>query len=148
MYKIDNVEILINELNRMESNKINAVFISPSNYHSHNVRLAKPNILFYLCFYISSGVYRKLRNATKLNGLQIDYNQVPYDSKISYLFKKGYRFINYESFEIFSSNYIKSLNCKLFDETFINAGEDVDVSLKLSLNPEKIAVIDYKIGII
>ena len=32
------------------------------------------------------------------------------------------------------------------DETFINAGEDGELSLKLSLNPEKTATIDYRIG--
>lgn len=146
MYKIDDISVLYKQLTNLNNKNINTVYTKPSNYHSHNVRFAKPNILFYLYFYISSGIYRNLRGATKLNGLQIEYDQVPYDSKISYLFKKGYKFINYESFGIFSSNYIRSLDCKLLDETFINAGEDVDVSLKLSLNQERLAVIDYKIG--
>jgi hypothetical protein len=147
MCKIDVVSILIEKLKMLDNRNINVVFTKPSNYHSHIVRLAKPNLLFYLYLYISNKNFSiKLLGVTRTNDLKVTYDQVPYDSKISYLFKKGYRFINYESFGIFSSNYIKSFNCELLDETFINAGEDVDLSLKLSLNPEKTATIDYKIG--
>jgi len=147
MYKIDDVEILINELNRMEPKKINGIFTNPSSYHSHYVRMAKANFLFYIYFFITNkNMFRNFRKIIKKNKLNIIYDQVPFDSKISYLFKKGYNFINYESFGIFSYTYIYSINGKLFDETFINAGEDVDVSLKLSLEPNKIGMINYKIG--
>ena len=147
MYKIDDVEILINELNRMEPKKINVIFTNPSSYHSHYVRMAKANFLFYIYFYITNkNMFRNFRKILKENKLNIVYDQVPFDSKISYLFKKGYNLINFESFGIFSYNYISSINGELFDETFINAGEDVDVSLNLSLQPNKIGMINYKIG--
>ena len=147
MYKLDNVSVLIEKLKTLDNRNINVLYTKPSNYHSHIVRFAKPNLLFYLYFYISNkNFYRKLRNVARSNDLKVTYDQVPYNSKISYLFKKGYRFINYESFGIFSSNYIRLINCELFDETFINAGEDVDLSLKLSLNPENTTTIDYRLG--
>lgn len=147
VYKIDDVNILIDELNKMEPTKLNAVFTSPSDYHSHPVRMARPNFLFYIYFFITNeDMFRNFRKIIKKNNLNIIYDQVPFDRKISYLFKKGYDFINYESFGIFSYGYIQSVNGELFDETFINAGEDVDVSLKLSLEPNKIGMINYKIG--
>ena len=89
---------------------------------------------------------RKLNTVIKRNGLAIIYDQVPYDSKITHLFKRGYSFINHESFGIFSTEYLRSLDFNLFDETFINAGEDVDISLKLSFAKERSAIVDYKIG--
>ena len=146
MYKIDDISVLQKQLESINNKKIDTVFTKPSNYHSHPVRFAKPNKLYYLYFYFFSIISRKLNKVIKQNGLTFSYHQVPYDSKISYLFKRGYPFVNHESFGIFSSEYLRSLNFNLFDETFINAGEDVDVSLKLSFAKERSVIVDYNIG--
>ena len=56
------------------------------------------------------------------------------------------RFSCFMDFGIFSASYVKSLSCKLFDESFINAYEDHDISLKFYLQHLNYAVINYRIG--
>ena len=55
-----------------------------------------------------------------------------------------YTFYNFEAFGIFSSIWLKN-RLGLFDETYINANEDHEVSIHLSLEKEKIAWIEYGI---
>ena len=59
--------------------------------------------------------------------------------------KRVYSFYNFEAFGIFSYEWLKHRS-GLFDETYINAHEDIDTSILLSKEPEKIAWINYGIN--
>ena len=63
-----------------------------------------------------------------------------------YIYKKGFNYRCFMDFGIFSASYVKSLSYKLFDESFINAYEDHDISLKFYLQHLNYAVINYRIG--
>ena len=64
----------------------------------------------------------------------------------SHLFKKGYEYTAIQDFAIFSTNWVNLHAGNIYDETFINAAEDTDLSLKFSLNPASVGRIKYKIG--
>jgi hypothetical protein len=59
---------------------------------------------------------------------------------------KRYDFINFSDFAIFSGKWIKEMGGKIFDETYINGVEDIDVSIYLNKNRENFTFIDYRIG--
>ena len=63
-----------------------------------------------------------------------------------YIYKKGFNYRCFMDFGIFSASYVKSLSYKLFDESFINAYEDHDISLKFYLQHLNYAIINYRIG--
>ena len=68
------------------------------------------------------------------------------DNKIGEIFfKKIISYYNFEAFGIFSSEFIKREN-EVFDEYYINAHEDQDLSIRISVEPEKIAWIEYGIS--
>ena len=143
MYKIDDIEVLKNKLLKINNNEIYCVFTKPSKYHSSPERIAERNILFYF-YYLKNRYSRAILKLIKK--FNIKYSMCPISGKFSMLFKKGYEYLEIQDFAIFSSNFIKITEGKIFDETFINGAEDTDLSLKLSLNPNKITIIDYKIG--
>ena len=58
--------------------------------------------------------------------------------------KRIYSFYNFEAFGVFSIEFINN-NSQLFDETYINAHEDQDVSIVLSKEPMRISWINYRI---
>ena len=58
--------------------------------------------------------------------------------------KKLYKYTNFEAFGIFSSLWLRNRQV-LFDETYINAHEDQDVSILQNKKPTKIAWINYRI---
>ena len=49
-------------------------------------------------------------------------------------------------FVIFSSNLFKKFDNFYFDETFINAAEDSDLSFKIKINKIKYKIINYQIS--
>ena len=139
MYKIDDINVLIEQLSTINNQEIDVVFTQPSIYHSKPERTAELNIL--------GKIYFKYKHILKLyNKFGIKYNFCPPSGRFSKLFKKGYLHLEINDFGIFSGNFLKMFNGYLYDETFINGGEDSDISLKFSMNPKKRAIINYKIG--
>ena len=59
-------------------------------------------------------------------------------------FKPITKFYCTGAFSIFSSNFIRELGGRLFDETYINGLEDVDLSVRLK--PEFYKFINFSIG--
>ncbi|MEM0134742.1 MAG: hypothetical protein QXU18_05865, partial [Thermoplasmatales archaeon] len=59
---------------------------------------------------------------------------------------KGTTFYNCQSIGIFNSIFISANRGKIFDETYINSTDEVDVSYSLQIRREEIQVIDYQIG--
>lgn len=145
MYKLDDISVLKDSLKKIDPKNVDIVFTQPSKYHSSPERIAEPNFLYYLYYSIAN----RQKNA-KILMLQkkfgIKYNMCPPKGLFSHLFKKGYEYTEIQDFAIFSTNWVNLHAGNIYDETFINAAEDTDLSLKFSLNPASVGRIKYKIG--
>jgi len=146
MYKIDDVDVLKEQLHNIEEKNYNVAFTKPSEYHSALSRIIKVNSfynLFHLITNYDAGRVR-VKQYIKFN---IKFTSMK--SKYSPIFsfpRKGYKFIEVLDFLILSYRFVEQAGGYIFDETYINGREDVDLSLKISLGGEKFAVIDYQIG--
>jgi len=146
MYKIDDVDVLKEQLHNIEEKNYNIAFTKPSEYHSALSRIIKVNSfynLFHLITNYDAGRVR-VKQYIKFN---IKFTSMK--SKYAPIFsfpRKGYKFIEVLDFLILSYRFVEQTGGYIFDETYINAREDVDLSLKISLGGEKFAVIDYQIG--
>ena len=148
MYRIDSISELINKLSNLNNKEVNIVYANSPNFNLRKVLLVKQvNLIHFYFNLFNIGGFRMLERVTRNNGLNLYYEEIRANRLISHLFKHAYYFNNFECFGIFSSYFIqKQRDGLLFDETFINGREDIDLSLKLSFQKEKIKCIDYKIG--
>jgi hypothetical protein len=149
MYKIDDIEKLISKLSEIDENKIDAVFTRPSLYHSVPYYIGKITCLYkiYLVFTFNSKTnYLQRKFDIKYIYTRTRSNKIRNLAK-KYLLPKLYRceFINFSDFLILSANYFKK-NDDIFDETYLNEGEDTDLSFRLLLEGARYTIIDYKIG--
>ncbi|OWP57165.1 MAG: hypothetical protein B2I17_01960 [Thermoplasmatales archaeon B_DKE] len=145
MYKVDEVNVLIDGLERLDNSNVDIVFTQPSAYHSSTEKLSKPNFLFKIynvLYYKKSGIWM-LKFHKKF---QVTHFVSHISSKFSKLFKSGYKFLEIQDFAIFSANWVLKHSVNVYDETFINAVEDTDLSIQFSLTGDRIGKIDYKIG--
>ena len=156
MYKIDDINILINELKKIDEKIIDCVF---PNY-SINANHSLPS---KLCLLSTFGIHlyslraiHSLKLASVIKNFSkkyivsiVDTKKVPTNLKLK-IFVKLFSteilpYYSIGSFGIFSSNMVRKYNSNLFDTTYINAWEDVDLSVEVSKN-HKVAFINYNIG--
>jgi len=146
MYKIDDVEVLVNELSKLDPEKIDFVFTSKIVDYIYFI-IGKPRIYISILRRIIRHKEWKIKEKI-FKKYEIYIYGAGFKNKfLSNLFYKNlFRFINTGSFGIFSGNFIKKIGNNLFDETYINGVEDVDLSLIINYN-YKFTFINYKIGI-
>ena len=147
MYKIDDINVLKKTLQNIDNKKISTVFTNAASYHSIPVKLAKPRTLLL--------IYMKMRNrATRIRSYLWKRLDVKYFLPMrgffgDILYTKGLKCYSIASFGIFSSEFVKEFtfeNEEMFDETFVNATEDIDLSLKMTLCRTDYEFINYNIG--
>lgn len=149
MVKVDPSLTLLKELKLKDHGKYNALFTEQhGTYHSFPRFIGTPNLLYSLVTYIHPNRYRKRRqeiwNKFGLKYLEaIDTGSTGIMSRLTYKVMKEHLLTG--SFTILSRNYVESVE-RVLDETFINGGEDADLSLKLAAGMEKIGFIQYNIG--
>lgn len=142
MYKIDNIEVLINQLVKLDNVALDVVFTQPSKYHSIPVYFSKGNLLRR--FYFKIPKYR--REQLKIeNKYFVKYFSSPCYGYGRYFFEHKNPHISIADFGIFSSKFIERRSGALFDETFVHGGEDVDLSLEVA-SKGRYSFIDYSIG--
>jgi hypothetical protein len=145
MEKIDAVEVMKEQLSRLDEDKYDIVFTKPSKYHSSIERISQPSLLYKIYYKITNRFYG--RSVIKISQkFQIRYFLSPVSGIYSKLFRKGYQFLEINNFGIYSSKWISVAGEAVYEETFINSTEDSDVSIRTSFNKERIARIDYSIG--
>jgi len=143
MYSIDPVEILINELQNVDPTKVDVVFPVQGDFHTLPMYIGKKNFVYELYRFFSDyqigHLYRKFN---------IKYFYAFHNYKSKAVFKKirGTDFICTVAFGILSANYVKKDNGIIFDETFINEHEDLDLSFRLLLSGASVHRINYRIG--
>jgi hypothetical protein len=162
IYKIDDVKVLKNELSRIDHINYDVVFAKQSDYHTIPCYIYKYNLYNYFFDVLDLLLYKKyfyqLKVPLKLiNNYNVKY-RVRYNknNKFQKILKlinnlldtkiKNTDFIQMVDFVIFSSNLFKKFENFYFDETFINASEDTDLSFKIKINKIKYKIIKYQIG--
>jgi len=142
MYKIDDVEVLKNELLNINNKDYDVVFTQPSIYHSIPDNIGKENILRKIGFTLIP----KRRMQKKIEKkFKVTLFPAPVHSYYRFFYKPGYRYISYADFCIFSCSFVREKKGELFNEDLIY-GEDNDLSLKISLKRDRYIFINYKIG--
>jgi len=158
MIKYDEVSTLESELMLLQPENYDVIFTNPSKYHTLQVTLSKYTLLYKFMeklLFRNTYSWHKLRKKFKLEyGVLIADNSNK-QTKIlrfkmfimrTFLMRKLWKnFPVTASFGIFSYQFLLNNN-PLFDETFINAHEDVDLCMKLKLTNSKVGHIHYKIG--
>jgi hypothetical protein len=145
MVKIDTIKVLQEQLLALDNKRYDVIFTEPSKYHSSLENISKPNFLYFLYYKITNkhcgraaiNLYKKF---------EIRYLMSPVSGKFSKLFKKGYLYLEIQDFGIYSSIWISKMGDKIYDDTFINAAEDTDLSLIIALGGIRTAKIKYRIG--
>ena len=142
MYKIDDVSKLVGELQEVDNTKFDAAF------HINDQRImyiVRRTLLSRLAMKFShehrsiGGLFDKFGvKYTFLNKRRPLYMMA---TRIIYP-KRLIKFANILDFCAFSREFLKTQNKKVFDENFINGGEDFDVSLRI----RKLADISFRIG--
>jgi len=146
MYKIDDVEILINELSKLDPEKIDCVFTSESVYHSIFINIGQLRIYTSILRRIIRHKEWKIKEKIiKKYEIYLYFGGFKNKFLTNLFYKKFVRFILTSSFGIFSGNFIKKIGNNPFDETYINGMEDIDLSLIINYN-YKFSFINYKIG--
>ncbi|MEM0133840.1 MAG: hypothetical protein QXU18_01225 [Thermoplasmatales archaeon] len=153
MYKIDDVEKLTVCLEKVDDNQVNIVHAKKTMYHTVPLSIFK--MIFSSKLYsLVSGDSAFNENCSRFN---IRYGLLPDTSlrfkKIkstlkSFIFRriKGTTFYNGQSIGIFNSVFISTNRGQIFDKSYINGTEEVDVSYSLRIRTEEIQAIDYQIG--
>jgi hypothetical protein len=151
-YKIDNIIVLKNELDKINPERFSIVFTNKSAYHSIPARFSKARFTRYPILALRSKMNLRDRIRITLYRRKIErqfrceYYVSPRTGRTHLMYKPGFNFISFTNFGIFSASYAKSLSGDLFDETFVNAHEDHDVAINLFLKNSDCVFINYKIG--
>jgi len=144
MYKIDDVSILVDRLSRLKSERIRTVFARPPTPgHSYLLKIAKSTAVRNFMSALRGGLWReRVLMQRRFNVELIIGHQA---RRYRLLYNTLYRFPNGGDFFIFSSALVRGAEGKLFDETYINGPEDIDLSWRLAA-PENRSFVDFKIG--
>ena len=155
MKNASSVANLVRELSHLDNKAVNLVLVKKSLQSATNTSIAKLNFLGLLAYLILgftpinkvidnkyTEFFTFIKNTRKYGNRYII--AAINDRFFAIFFKRLYSYYNFESFGIFSGRYISNKS-GIFDETYVNAHEDQDVSIILSKEPTKIAWIDYGI---
>jgi hypothetical protein len=143
MYKIDDISVLVSNLSNFNNDKIDAIFTGESKYHSIVKTLIKRNYLVNIVNRIrirkQGFIINKFLNKF---GVRFIIGNGGFVQKNIF---KGITYIDFIDFGILSSEFIRKSSNILFDETFINEGEDSDLSINIS-KKGKFSTIEFRIG--
>jgi hypothetical protein len=145
MVKIDPAKVLKEKLMKLDATRYDVVFTNPSEYHSSLEKISAPNQLHTFYYSITNRNYGRVL-LKMYKKFKIKYHLSAISGKFSMLFKKGYVYMEIQDFGIYSSCWISKTGGYVYDETFVNAAEDTDLSLKISMDKLRTVKIDYKIG--
>ena len=151
----DGVEVLINEINKNNPNTYDVLYTLDSNYHSIPSYVCKLTPIFLFLQKIINPDYGNLLKKFEVNnGLIIEtlFNKDNTFKKIKFSLLKNVltkkvsaRFVLNGSFAIIGKN-VFGQKSKLFDDTYINHNEDVDLCLSLLNGKNRYNIINYDIN--
>lgn len=146
MYKIDEPEKILLELDKLNNHETSMVFTKEvSKYHSANGFLVKKRAFRRILFYLineNRRIMSRIQNKFKVSHFIF--------SELNFV--GGFLYSRVEpirlgiDFCIVSSELARAKNGSLMDETYINHLEDSDLSMEISRSHSNTAEIDYRIG--
>lgn len=143
MYKVDDVTKLKAQLLKIPE-IYDVVFITEGKYHSRLTQISNQTLRRKIILNLM-GKYEKARLKLE-NKFRVALTiGTTYDIK-RFLYKPIKKIRYTGSFSIFSYNFIRRNENKVFDEIYINGMEDIDLSLRIHGNGSKLTEIDYSIG--
>ena len=157
VYKIENLNILRDKLKKLDGKKIDTVFIDPrpGYYHSRPDNMARVRDWTMYIAYCRLRGYPHLeigRLMRKFDSKYLIYNLNRRGLKDSIrtilmrmIFKKVDDLFILGDFCVFSFDFVKRSGGKVFDETYINGGEDNDLSA-IICKSKRYAQINFMVG--
>lgn len=142
----ESVEKLLSELH--EKDGCDIIFTKPEgDQHSYTVRIGsitRYKTIYYLVHGLPGLKLKRLetlflRNFAPFYGIE----RKRYPTK--YFVKQFMQVNNVGSLTILGSNFVKCVNGNIFDETYINGIEDVDLSVSIYIKKSKTSFIDFKL---
>lgn len=149
MYRIDNIEILLNQLSIVPDDEENVFFTKPpGNYNSYWVNIGKPTLFRYLFLFFNSKYTKARIKIEKEHHDLLSLRYMVYGQNFPYnvMIKPECEVQNIGSFSIFSQKILQKSYGKPFDETYINGMEDLDLSLRILSQKIIKRSLDFKIG--
>lgn len=159
MYKIDDVSILTKSLRELDSDKFFMVFTRGSTYHSVTTTITKERMLRKYSLLLTAPILAYKKGISLKDMLKIKLNQLRLEKKFDceyftnsprgldiFRYKPGFIHICYMDFAIISTSLVKYFSDYILDETFVNAYDDHDLSLRFFMENKNYTFIDYKIG--
>ncbi|PYB68456.1 hypothetical protein DMB44_03705 [Thermoplasma sp. Kam2015] len=153
MEKIDDISILIKDLRDIDPVEVKTVYIASSEYHSTKRIIIKKRFLYSHIILLKRLILngRELHELTKRRiklekKFYCSYIIAPENLIYKVLGRVVGSMIVGMSFWIFGKVLISEYNGSIFDETFINDSEDIDLSFRLSSRNLKYGRSSYRIG--
>ena len=150
-FNSDNLKSELSKINNKTTNMVLTKKGSQSSNKTSICSFTPLGLLIYKFLNITKlyALFKKLKNfhlETQISmNLGNRYFILRYGRNIFNIIRRRvYSFYNFEAFGIFSYIWLRD-HPELFDETYINAQEDQDLSIALSKEPEKISWINYGI---
>ena len=151
LIKSDDVGVLITELRPIDNNSYFSVFTKKATYHSMPQRIGIARMIPFFIYLKCKRVYLNIKGMDEFYKAEYEIlsKYFPIKRQVSnrlidrILYKTEYYFTLTGDFAILSSKFLIKEGNIVFDETFVNGGEDADLSIRLSRF--KMKVIDYKI---
>ncbi|MEM0134158.1 MAG: hypothetical protein QXU18_02870 [Thermoplasmatales archaeon] len=163
VYKIDEPEVLLSQLKEIDNNTVGMPYIDPQSAYSGKIEYVCEKRKFAITF---EKLVNKLKpqsmraNTTEFKGRYMISEGSPHlcnsvkcrASRIysMFLYKRIHKYRDFVSFGIFGSKMIRDTIEKygtFFDEDFINASEDWDLSIRISMLNYREASIKFRIGV-
>ena len=159
MYKIDDVSTLTKSLRSLDPKKFSIVFTKETTYHSVTTQISKARILRkYALLAIVPFLAHKKKVALR-EMIHVKVNQIKLEEKFGceyftnspkglqrLIYKSGFVHKCYMDFAIISAFIVHHFQDYILDETFVNAYDDHDLSLRFFLGNLNYTFIDYRIG--
>ena len=143
MVIIDSSSTLKNQLMEIDNNNYRVLFTRPSYYHSIPCYLSRQRITRKILFYLLGRPRRKQFLLEKRFG--VEFFLPPSHGYWKFFFKKGISILSIATFGIFSPELIREFK-NLYDETYINSAEDMDLSVRIAFKKIPASIIGYRIG--
>ena len=143
VYAIDDISILKRELDSIDNMEYDVVFLRPHLNYSVPLYIGEKRFTYDLL-----RTFLGRTNGKLYRKYEVKYFYAAKNKLTSFFFRRirGTDFICTQAFGIFSSRYLALRPESLFDETYINEHEDLDMSLQLFLEGVRYKIINYNIG--
>lgn len=143
--KADPVSKLTKLIGEIEPNSVKTVFtLHPGAYHSVYHSICERNAFNLTLGPKVSEFERKVIALEKKFRVRWVHSPPTFPFRLFY--RSIHEFLLTVSFSIFSSDFIRQVDGSLFDETYINGVEDIDLSYNLFKSKKNYSFIDYNLS--